>query len=118
YGGGRMRVYDRGTYTTEKWRDDEVIVELRGERASGRYVLFQTKGKDWMVHRMDGPPPGWSPPPQLVAPMTPTRAAALPEDDGAWGYELDWPGPRAIGYVDGGRLRLTVGERDVTSGYP
>src|SRR2546430_4917499 len=31
YGGGRMTVYDRGTYQTEKWRDDEVIVVLHGE---------------------------------------------------------------------------------------
>ena len=118
YGGGRMRIYDRGTYTTEKWREDEVIVVLRGERASGRYALYQTKGKDWMVHRMDGPPPGWTPMPELVAPMTATRAAALPEDDEAWGYELDWPGTRVIAYVSGGRLRLTSGEREVTASYP
>jgi bifunctional non-homologous end joining protein LigD len=118
YGGGRMRIYDRGTYTTQKWRDDEVVVELRGERSSGRYVLFRTKGRDWMIHRMDGPPPGWAPPPEVVAPMVATRAAALPDEDEAWGYELDWPGPRSIGYVQGGRLRLTLGEREVTVGYP
>ena len=58
YGAGRMTIYDKGTYTTEKWRDNEVIVVLHGQQASGRYVLFQTRGKDWMIHRMDGPPPG------------------------------------------------------------
>ncbi len=92
YGAGRMTIYDRGTYTTEKWRDDEVIVVLDGERVSGRYVLFQTRGKDWMIHRMDPPPPGWSPMPEVVAPMEPTGAAKLPPDDDAWGYELWWPG--------------------------
>jgi bifunctional non-homologous end joining protein LigD len=118
YGAGRMTIYDKGTYTTEKWRDREVIVVLRGERVSGRYVLFQTHGKDWMVHRMDPPPPGWTPMPELVLPMRPTRSRELPEDDEAWGYELDWPGIRAIAYVSGGRLRLTEGEAEVTSRYP
>jgi bifunctional non-homologous end joining protein LigD len=118
YGAGRMTIYDKGTYTTEKWRDREVIVVLHGERVSGRYVLFQTRGKDWMIHRMDPPPPGWTPMPELVLPMQPTRAIRLPEDDDAWGYELDWPGERAIAYVSGGRLRLTVGEAEVTDRYP
>jgi bifunctional non-homologous end joining protein LigD len=118
YGGGRMTIYDRGTYTTEKWRDREVIVVLRGERVSGRYVLFQTHGKDWMVHRMDPPPAGWTPVPELVLPMQPTRAAKLPEDDDAWGYELGWPGTRAIAEVSGGRLRLMEGEKEITDGYP
>jgi bifunctional non-homologous end joining protein LigD len=113
-----MTIYDRGRYATEKWRDDEVIVVLDGQRVSGRYVLFQIHGKDWMIHRMDGPPPGWTAPPELVLPMRPTRAATLPADDDAWGYELDWPGTRAIGYVNGGRLRLTVGEGGATSAYP
>ena len=34
YGGGRMTIYDRGTYVTEKWRDREVIVVLSGDRRS------------------------------------------------------------------------------------
>ena len=28
---------------------------LHGERVTGRYVLFQTGGKNWMIHRMDPP---------------------------------------------------------------
>jgi bifunctional non-homologous end joining protein LigD len=118
YGAGRMTIYDKGTYTTEKWRDREVIVVLRGERVSGRYVLFQTHGKDWMIHRMDPPPPGWTPMPELVLPMQPNEATRLPQDDAAWGYELYWPGTRVIAYVSGGRLRLTGGEAEVTDRYP
>jgi bifunctional non-homologous end joining protein LigD len=118
YGAGRMTIYDRGTYTTEKWRDDEVMVVLDGARESGRFVLFQTRGKDWMIHRMDGPPPGWTLIPELVLPMRPTGSARLPADDDAWGYELDWPGERAIAYIESGRLRLTGDEADVTERYP
>src|SRR5438046_10602970 len=32
YGGGKVIIWDRGTYTTEKWEDDEVKVVLDGER--------------------------------------------------------------------------------------
>ena len=117
YGGGRMTIHDRGTYTTEKWRDDEVIVVLHGSRTRGRYVLFQTSGKDWMIHRMDPPEPGWSPMPAEMAPMRPVESDALPADDESFGYELAWDGVRAIGFVSGGRLRL-VGHGDITAGYP
>jgi bifunctional non-homologous end joining protein LigD len=117
YGAGRMRIFDRGTYTTEKWRDDEVIVVLHGDRSAGRYVLFRTRGDDWMIHRMDGPPPGWTPMPGDLLPMRATKASRLPADDAAYGYELDWPGVRALAAVAGGRLDLTVDGTDTTDGY-
>lgn len=119
YGAGVMTIYDRGTYTTEKWRDDEVVFVLAGERVSGRYVLFHTREKDWMIHRMDPPEPGWTPMPDAVAPMRPVAAKRLPKDDDTWAYELEWDGARATGYVSGGVLRLLdSGGRDITSAYP
>jgi bifunctional non-homologous end joining protein LigD len=119
YGGGRMLRYDRGTYETVKWRDDEVVVVFHGERISGKYALFQTSGKDWMIHRMDPPQPSWRPMPERVAPMLPASAGDLPPDDAAWGYEMAWDGVRATGHVSGGRLRLCSGDgHDVTRTYP
>jgi bifunctional non-homologous end joining protein LigD len=119
YGGGRMTIYDRGTYVTEKWRDKEIIVVLQGSRVSGRYVLFHTAGKDWMIHRMDPPEPGWTAMPEQVRPMEPAPAARLPADDEAWAYELKWDGLRAVGYVSGGRLELKSDEdRDITASFP
>jgi len=38
YGAGRMTIYDKGTYTTEKWRDREVIVVLRGEHVQREHA--------------------------------------------------------------------------------
>ena len=52
YGGGRVIVWDRGTYETEEWTDRKVKVVLHGSRVEGRYVLFSTGGKNWMMHRM------------------------------------------------------------------
>src|SRR5918996_6558002 len=55
YGAGAMGIWDAGTYEAEKFRDDEVILTFAGERVEGRYALFQTDGKNWMIHRMDPP---------------------------------------------------------------
>ncbi|MDM4722683.1 DNA polymerase ligase N-terminal domain-containing protein [Micromonospora sp. WMMA1363] len=122
YGGGRMTIHDRGTYRCEKWRDDEVIVTLDGERTRGRYVLFAAggrDGRDWMLRRTDPPPDGWESMPELVRPMHPTRARKLPGDPEAWGYELRWDGVRAVAYVSGGRLRLLSStDEEITGRYP
>ncbi|MEV0158283.1 DNA polymerase ligase N-terminal domain-containing protein [Micromonospora sp. NPDC050686] len=119
YGGGKMTVHDTGTYRAEKWRDDEVIVILDGRRTQGRYALFATGGRDWMIRRTDPPPPGWTSMPELVRPMHPTPARRLPGDDADWGYELRWDGVRAVAYVSGGRLRLLdESDEEITGGYP
>ncbi len=118
YGGGSMTIWDRGHYDLEKWRDGEVIVALRGERVQGRYVLFRTDGKNWMIHRMDPPEPGWAPLPELVRPMLATLRAR-PADDDNHAYEMKWDGVRVVLYVSGGRVRA-VGRRDreCTVAYP
>ncbi|MBU2670526.1 ATP-dependent DNA ligase [Actinoplanes bogorensis] len=119
YGGGRMAIFDSGTYETGKWRDDEIGVTFHGDRATGRYVFFQTGGNDWMVRRMDPPEPGWESMPELVAPMQAVRATEIPAEDDEWGYEMAWGGRRTTAYVDGGRIRLLDPDgADVTSWYP
>ncbi|MCW2723559.1 MAG: polymerase LigD, ligase domain protein [Frankiales bacterium] len=118
YGGGRVTVWDSGTYELEKWTDDEVKVVLHGKRVDGRYVFFRTKGQDWMVHRMDGPPSGWEPLPRDLRPMLATPGA-LPSDDDNWAYEVKWDGVRALLAVEGGRLTVTSRNgNDVTASYP
>jgi len=121
YGGGTMTIWDRGSYHCEKWSDREVKVVLDGERVQGRFVLFQTDGKNWMVHRMDGPVrPDWQPLPTGVRPMlaVPGRMPSARED-AAWSYEFDWPGFRALVTVEGGRVRAISGEgADITSALP
>ncbi|SDQ14219.1 bifunctional non-homologous end joining protein LigD [Microbacterium sp. cf332] len=60
YGAGTMTIWDTGEYDLEKWRDDEIIVTLRGTAggpaADARLVLIRTTGSgeksQWLVHRM------------------------------------------------------------------
>jgi bifunctional non-homologous end joining protein LigD len=46
------RIWDRGTYEAEQFDDEMVIVVLHGERLSGRYAIFRTGDKNWLVHLM------------------------------------------------------------------
>ena len=72
-----MSIWDRGTYETHKFREDEVMVTFHGERVRGRYVLFHTRGNDWMIHRMDPPEdPDFEPLPESMAPMLARLGAA------------------------------------------
>ncbi|SPL92419.1 ATP-dependent DNA ligase clustered with Ku protein, LigD [[Actinomadura] parvosata subsp. kistnae] len=100
YGGGTMTVWDTGTYETEKWSDREVKVVLRGERASGRFVLFRTRGKNWMIHRMGAPVRDPFPP---LTPMLPTDRTRPPKDASAYAFEFAWGGRRLLVPIDGGR---------------
>ncbi|WP_271799401.1 ATP-dependent DNA ligase [Dietzia maris] len=54
YGAGHMTIWDRGWYECEKWREDEIIVRLHGEKVSGRYVLVRTSAEknQWIVQYM------------------------------------------------------------------
>jgi bifunctional non-homologous end joining protein LigD len=118
YGAGTMAVWDSGTFELEKWRDDEVIAVFHGERVEGRYALFQTRGKDWMIHRMDPAAPGVGPMPERIEPMA-ARTGTLPSDDDAFAYEVKWDGIRAVARLDRGRFDLTGRNgTDYTPRYP
>ncbi|WP_344313190.1 DNA polymerase ligase N-terminal domain-containing protein [Fodinicola feengrottensis] len=122
YGGGRMFIWDRGTYETVKWSPTEVSVVLHGEKVDGRYVFF-TGGKsrdtkDWMVRRSDPPRrAGWEPLPETHTAMRATRGQ-LPADPDHWAYEFGWDGLRALGRVTGGRLDLFSETGETIPGFP
>jgi bifunctional non-homologous end joining protein LigD len=119
YGAGTMEIWDRGSYECEKFREDEVIVVLHGERVSGRYALIHTRGKDWLIHRMDPPAdPGSEPMPERIEPMK-AVSGRLPRDDDAFGYEIKWDGIRAVVHLDAGHVKACGRSgADFTSRYP
>ena len=113
YGAGTVTIWDRGTFDTVKWTDREVKVVLHGRRLTGGYTLFQTRGKDWMIHRERQPLPG------ILPPMLARLEPQLPPDGDHWALEMKWDGVRALAYCEGSRMRLIsrTGE-DVTAAYP
>lgn len=118
YGAGRVTIWDRGTYETEKWRPNEIMVVLHGKRAQGRYVLFPTGEKNWMIHRMDPAPAHYEAMPEHVAPML-ALTGELPTRDREWAYEFKWDGVRAMIYVDGGRVRaVTRNDKSLMTTFP
>ena len=113
YGAGSMTIWDSGRYETLKWAKDEVKVRLHGQRVTGGYTLFQTGGKQWMMHRERQPlPPG-------LRPMLAALWSTPPPDDGKWALEMKWDGVRALAFVERGQVRLmSRTERDITVAYP
>ncbi|OBI75410.1 ATP-dependent DNA ligase [Mycobacterium asiaticum] len=116
YGGGKVIIWDSGTYEAEKFRDDEVIVNLHGSRISGRYALIQTKGDQWLAHRMKD---------QNVfdfdalTPMFATHGSVARLKKGQWAFEGKWDGYRLLVDADHGALRLrSRSGRDMTKEYP
>ncbi|MBA3300989.1 MAG: DNA ligase [Thermoleophilaceae bacterium] len=119
YGAGKVEIWDHGTYDVEKWRENEVMVVLHGERVQGRYVLFHTREKDWMIHRMDPPAdPQAEPMPERMQPMKATLGS-IPAKEEEFAYEIKWDGVRTIVYSSPGEFRLESRTgRDQTRQYP
>ncbi|MDQ3573531.1 MAG: ATP-dependent DNA ligase [Actinomycetota bacterium] len=118
YGGGKVAIWDQGTYECHKWEDREVMVTISGKRARGRYVLFRTGGKNWMMHRMDPPEdPGRELMPRGVTPVT-LPVGQVPADEEAWSFEVAWGGRRTLVSSEGGRVRVDGEDGEVTGRYP
>ncbi|OBF96379.1 ATP-dependent DNA ligase [Mycobacterium sp. 852002-51152_SCH6134967] len=125
YGGGKMIIWDTGTYEAEKFNDvppdsaaegGEVIINLRGKKIDGRYALIQTDGKNWLAHRMKDQK---RPQAGDLAPMLSTEGSVAKLKASQWAFEGKWDGYRVI--IDADRGRLTVRSRrgrDVTAEFP
>jgi bifunctional non-homologous end joining protein LigD len=120
YGAGKMVIFDDGTYETHKWNPErEIMVTFHGPNVQGKYVLFHTRGNDWMIHRMDPPvDPERDPFPEHIVPML-ARLSDLPKDDEKYGYEIKWDGIRAIYYSQPGDVRIESRNlNEITSRWP
>ena len=102
YGGGKVIVWDTGTYETEKFNDNppdgpakggEVIVTLHGKKIDGRYALIQTDGKNWLAHRMKEQK---RPQAGDLAPMLATEGSVENLKSTQWAFEGKWDGYRVL----------------------
>jgi bifunctional non-homologous end joining protein LigD len=125
YGGGKVIVWDTGTYETEKFNDNppdgpekggEVIVTLHGKKIDGRYALIQTDGKSWLAHRMKEQK---NPHAGDLAPMLATAGSIERLKATQWAFEGKWDGYRMLVDANHGTLNLRSRRgRDVTDEYP
>jgi DNA ligase D-like protein (predicted 3'-phosphoesterase) len=55
YGAGKVEIWDKGTYVTEKWSESEIIVLINGSRLDGRYCLIKFKRQEnaWLFFKCD-----------------------------------------------------------------
>lgn len=144
YGAGHVDIWDHGTYDTEKWRDDEVIVTLHGARDGGlgggpvKVALIRTDrdgGTDWLMHRMALDHPGARPAARTRGRKTAKAASKKAKDDyhpmlaelgsmerlpdGNPAVEMKWDGVRVLAYVREGATRLVSRNGiDITARYP
>jgi bifunctional non-homologous end joining protein LigD len=135
YGAGEVRIFDTGTCEFEKWRDDEVIVTLHGERDGGlggtrTFALFRTSvdPPQWMIHLMDGvraqakpaPAPVTAAPKPMLATLA-TEQQLLRLNAADWAFEMKWDGMRAIVVADADASHTRLVSRsgaDVTAWFP
>ncbi len=125
YGGGKVIIWDSGTYETEKFNDNgpdgpekggEVIVTLHGDRIDGRYALIQTDGKNWLAHRMKEQK---RPTAGDLAPMLSSEGSVEKLKKTQWAFEGKWDGYRVLVDADHGKLTVRSRRgRDVTDEYP
>jgi bifunctional non-homologous end joining protein LigD len=119
YGGGTVKIWDKGWYELEKWEPREVKFTLHGERVQGRYVLIKTRDKQWLMHRMDpAQDPDREPFPSGLRPML-SKRGKLPAADEDYGFEIAWGGRRVLIYGEGGRVEIDDADgTDVSDRYP
>lgn len=52
YGAGTVEIWDKGSYTTEKWQKKEIIITIHGEKLQGKYCLIKFKNdKNWLFFK-------------------------------------------------------------------
>jgi bifunctional non-homologous end joining protein LigD len=116
YGAGKVIIWDAGTYETEKFRDDEVIVTLHGRRISGRYAMIRTDADQWLAHRMKDQ--------KLfefdqLSPMLATHGSVAKLKPVVWAFEGKLDGYRLLVDADHGAVRLrSRSGRNVTGEFP
>lgn len=51
YGAGKVEIWDEGKFKLLEHTPKSLKFELKGKRLKGNYVLFQLKGKNWLIFK-------------------------------------------------------------------
>lgn len=52
YGAGKVEIWDKGKFVLLAQTPRSLKFELKGKKLKGSYVLFQLKGKNWLMFRI------------------------------------------------------------------
>lgn len=57
YGKGQVKIWDKGTYNVDSWKDKKIVFHLHGKKLNGKYVLLKTgygkAGNGWLFFRVE-----------------------------------------------------------------
>jgi bifunctional non-homologous end joining protein LigD len=120
YGGGEVRIFDRGSYEMVDRNEERITFRLDGERLHGRWHLVYTgpeRDRDQWLALMseDLRPPGDPPPP--ADPMLATLTGSA-FDSPDWVFEPKWDGIRAIARCGEETRLISRNDKDITVAYP
>lgn len=116
YGGGMMWVYALGRYEITKEKKDGFYFRLESRELNSEYRMYQTKGSEWLLERLDNPQVDW-----LQQPVEPMLAGSLkkPPRGDEYIYEVKWDGIRALIALDEGQITIrSRNQRDITEKFP
>lgn len=54
YGGGTVKIWDKGIWIPESVGDDKIVFELKGDKLKGKFVLvkFKNEKKKWLFFKL------------------------------------------------------------------
>lgn len=101
YGGGMMWVYVAGRYEITKEKKNGFYFRLSSPLINAEYRMHQTKGKEWLLERVDLPRMDLLN--QEVKPMMAETVKEPPVGD-QFRYEVKWDGIRVLVTLNEGKL--------------
>ncbi|MGH8945413.1 MAG: non-homologous end-joining DNA ligase [Acidimicrobiia bacterium] len=120
YGGGVVRIFDRGHYEMVDRNEERLTFRLDGERLRGVYHLVHTgpmDGKDgWLAIMSEDNRPPSEPQPDPDPMLATLTDEAF--DDPDWWFEPKWDGIRAIAICSDETRLVSRNRKDITVAYP
>ncbi|MBU7578173.1 MAG: DNA ligase D, partial [Flavihumibacter sp.] len=123
YGAGKVKIWDRGTYTPietvkgkaaqeklllKQLKEGSLKIQLNGKKLKGEFAFVKTKGMEenaWLLIKHKEIQPAIATLPEHFSPMLATLHAT-PFDDTDWQFEIKWDGYRVQAYVNGSKVEL------------
>jgi bifunctional non-homologous end joining protein LigD len=120
YGGGVVRIFDKGKYEMVGRSDDRITFRLDGDRLSGVWHLVHTGsdgGKEqWLAVMSEDTSPAGDDLPALEPMLATLTSEAF--DDPDWVFEPKWDGIRALAVCGEGTRLISRNDKDITVAYP